>query len=127
MPIYLYKHPETDEIKEIFQSMTEPHEYCEDGVNWMRIFTKPNASIDTKINEFSQADYVNKTSNKKGTVGDLLDLSSELSRKRSERDGVDKVQQKFFKDYEKNVGVKHSYDKKKVIEKNGVKVDLTGS
>lgn len=124
MPIYLYQNPESLETKEIIQSMSEPHEYYENGVKWVRVFTVPNASIDTKIDAFSQNDYVNKTSNKKGTVGDLLDLSSELSRTRKEKTGEDKVKKDFFKNYEKQNGIKHMNDRKESISKNGFNIQL---
>lgn len=124
MPIYLYRHPETEEIKEIVQGMNDKHVYFEGEIEWKRVYTKPNASIDTQINEFSQKEFVEKTGQMKGSVGDMLDLSAELSEKRKERAGEDPVQKQFFKDYQKKNGVKHMHDKKKVIEKNGIKVDL---
>ena len=82
MPIYIYKHPSEEIYREVLQSMNDVHEYFEDGTQWNRVFLVPNASIDSSINPYSQNDFVNKTANKKGTMGDLMDLSAELSAKR---------------------------------------------
>lgn len=124
MPIYLYKNPETEEVVEVVQKMSEPHTFFKDGVKWDRVFTKPNASIDTKINPFSQQEYVEKTYNKKGTVGDLLDLSKELSQERKSKEGEDKVKRKYFDDYKNKMGIKHMNDKPEKIQKNGICVEL---
>ena len=124
MQIYLYQHQETEEIREVLQSMKEEHVYFEENIQWKRIYTVPTASIDTKIDPFSAKEFINKT-NKRGTVGDVMDLSSELSEKRAEKTGQgDPVKQKLFKDYEKKVGKKHLLDKKKVIETPKVKIEL---
>lgn len=124
MPIYLYSHPETNEIKEVLQSMKEEHSYSEDGVQWRRVFTIPTASIDTKIDPFSASEFIRKT-NKKGTVGDVMDLSAELSEKRAESSGKeDPVKRKLFSDYKNKVGKDHLMDKPKTIETSKVKIEL---
>lgn len=126
MPLYLYQNPETEEIIEVLQGMNDKHEYFDtEGLEWKRVFTVPTASIDTKIDPFSARDFVNKTGTKKGTVGDMMDLSADLSRAREEKTGSeDPVKRKVFQDYEKKVGKKHLMDKKKVIETSKVKVEL---
>jgi hypothetical protein len=125
MPLYLYSNPETGETKEIVQSMKEDHVYFEDGIQWKRVFTVPTASIDTKIDPFSQRQFVEKTGNKKGTVGNMMDLSAELSQKREQSNGKeDPVKRKHFSDYEKKVGKKHVADKPKMIETSKVRVDF---
>ncbi len=117
MPLYLYQNEETGEIKEILQGMNDKHEYYQDGIAWKRIFTIPNASIDTTIDPHSAKDFVNKTGSKKGTVGDMMDLSAELSEKRASATGEDPVKRKFFDDYKKkNKGKKHLKDTPKKIE-----------
>ena len=61
----------------------------------------------------------------KGTVGDALDYSAELSAKRAESNGgEDPIKRKAFKDYEKSVGKKHLSDKKKTIGTPKIRVDL---
>ena len=126
MPIYIFKHPETEEYKEIVQTMNEEHVYVdESGLKWNRIFTIPNATIDTKEDAWNHNGFVEKTGKMKGTVGDVLDYSSELSAKRAEANGgEDPVKRKAFDDYEKKVGKKHISDKKKTIETSKIKIDL---
>lgn len=116
--IYLYEHPETGETREVIQGMNDIHEYFEDGVKWNRVFTVPHASIDTKIDPNSAADFVKKTGSKKGTFGDMMDLSAELSERRAEQHGgEDPVKRKLFDDYKKeNKGKKHFHDRPKKIE-----------
>jgi len=126
MPIYTYKHPETGEYKEIVQTMSEEHVYTdEQGVEWKRVFTVPNAAMDTKEDAWNKNQFINKTGRMKGTVGDVLDYSSELSARRAEANGgEDPVKRKAFNDYEKRTGKKHLSDKKKTIETSKIKIDL---
>lgn len=110
MPLYLYQNEETGEVKEIFQSMNEKHEYFEDGVEWKRVFTVPNATITNDA--FNTQGFIDQTSSQKGTVGDLLDKSQELSEKRAkDNGGVDPLKKKYFQDYsKKRDGRKHPSD-----------------
>ena len=65
--------------------------------NWTRIPTLPNAIVDQieKIDPNNAQDFVNKTRNKKVTLGDLFDRSSELSELRMQQNGgVDKIAEK---------------------------------
>ena len=125
MPIYLYSNPETEEIREVFQGMNDIHVFEEGGVKWKRVFTVPTASIDTKIDPFSQKQFIEKTGNKKGTIGNMMDLSAELSQKREQSNGKeDPVKRKHFSDYEKKVGKKHVADKPKTFETSKVRVDF---
>ena len=126
MPIYTYKHPETDEHIDVVQGMNEDHVYHdESGLEWKRVYSIPNASIDTKDDAWNHNGFVEKTGKMKGTVGDVLDYSSELSQRRAESNGgEDPVKRKAFNDYEKKVGKKHISDKVKTIETSKVRVDL---
>lgn len=128
MPIYIYFNSETEEYREIVQKMSDVHEYFgENGgeTAWKRVFTSPNASIDSKIDPFKTGDFVRKTGSKKGTYGDLLDKSAELSRERANiAGGVDPVKEKYYKDYsEKRRGAKHPSQMKSFESKN-IKVDF---
>jgi predicted nucleic acid-binding Zn ribbon protein len=128
MPVYIFVNTETNEYREIFQNMKDKHEYFgEDGQEhtWKRVFTVPQASIDSKIDPFNTRDFVNKTGSKKGTYGDLLDKSAELSRKRADiAGGKDPVKEKYFEDYSKNRrGAKHP-DQLKSFESKNIKVDF---
>ena len=61
----------------------------------------------------------------KGTVGDLLDASKEMSQKRAESNGgVDPVKEKYFKKYsESRRGAKHPDEIKKGYESDNVKIE----
>ncbi len=108
MPEYIYEHPETGEQVIVLQSIHEEHSYNIDGTEYNRVYTIPNASIDTKIDPHSQKDFREKA---KGSIGDLWDQSAEASEKRQERHGQDPVKKKFFKDYSKSrKGAKHPKD-----------------
>jgi predicted nucleic acid-binding Zn ribbon protein len=104
MPIYIYEHPETGEVKEIIQKMMDIHEYIDEKKKkWNRIFTVPQASVDGKFNAWSQNDFIEKVGKKKGTVGDIWDKSKELSAKRASEspDGKDPIRKKAEAQYSK--------------------------
>lgn len=88
--------------------MNDVHEYVdENGVKYDRVYTKPNAAIDTFCDIYSSKDYV-KATNKNGTLGDLIDRSAELHEKRRDKEGKDPVREQFYKDYQKtHRGKKH--------------------
>lgn len=117
MPEYIYEHPETKEQITVFQTIHESHEYSVDGVQYDRVYTVPNASIDTRIDPFSQKEFREKA--KASTVGDLWDQSGEASEKRKEKAGHDPVKEKLFSDYrKKNKGAKHPQDRPKISNPN---------
>jgi hypothetical protein len=125
MPTYIYKHPNDEIYKEIVQTMNEAHVYFEDDVEWKRVFTIPQASIDSHVDPFSSKEFVEKTGKMKGTYGDLIDYSSEMSNKREEKCGTeDPIKRKFFNEYKKKNKVKHVQDKPKIIENNNFRIDL---
>lgn len=127
MPLYTYENPKTGETIDVLQGMSEEHSYTdENGLEWKRVFQAPNAAIDSQIDANNPAAFINATKNKKGTYGDLLDKSNELSEKRAkEHGGKDPVKEKFLSDYSKKTkGKKHpSLTMKKSYESNRVKVD----
>lgn len=129
MPLYLYQNEKTKEIREIFQSMNEVHEYNgEKGneKNWKRIFTVPQASVDTKQDPFSTNDFLDRTKSKKGTYGNMLDYSRELSEKRSSIvGGKDPIKENYYKNYSKQRnGAKHPDTFKKSFETKNFKVEI---
>jgi hypothetical protein len=110
MPIYIFENPETGETVEVLQKISEKHtHHDENGLEWRRVFSAPNIARDSKpIDAFSKKDFFNATADKNMTMGDMWDVSAELSEKRKRRTGKDKVKEKFFKSYEKQRhGVKH--------------------
>ena len=113
MPEYIYENPDTREQVSVWQSIHEEHAYEINGVAYNRVYTVPQASIDTKIDPYSQKDFKEKA--KGSTVGDLWDQSKELSQKREDREGIDPVKTKFFEDYaSKGKGNKHPQDPTKI-------------
>jgi hypothetical protein len=99
MPYYLFSHPDTGEIQEIFFHMNDEKIYIDEyGLKWNREFTVPQAGIDTQIDPFSSKAFVEKTK-KAGTVGELFDLSKEMSEKRGglKNDPVKKTHERQWK------------------------------
>ena len=129
MPIYIYKHPEEEKYTEVVQGMNDEHiHFDSDGLKWKRIFTIPNASIDTHIDPHSSKEFVDKTASKKGTFGEMMNYSKEMSERRSESNGgIDPVKEKHFADYSKSRnGAKHLDEvKSKGYESKNVKADYS--
>jgi|TARA_R110001583_G_scaffold12547_3_gene55617 hypothetical protein len=126
MPVYVYKHPDEEEYREVFQGMNDEHSYEEGGINWERVFLAPNASVDSDIDPFSNQSFIDATYKKKGTYGDLLDYSKEQSERRAtQRDGVDPVKEQYYKNYAaERGGKKHIREiKEKGYESKNVKID----
>jgi hypothetical protein len=128
MPLYEFeKVQDPEQHDSFFFSMAEAPKIGEvikddDGVEWKRVITKPYASVDSQIDPNNPNDFVEKTGKKKGTYGDILDASKELSEKRAKQHGgEDPVQRRFFDDYKaKRHGVEHLEEKrKKKVEKEG--------
>ena len=128
MPLYTYFNSETEEYRDIVQKMNDVKEYFGengDETTWKRIFTVPNASFDSKIDPFKASEFARKTGSKKGTYGDLLDKSAELSQQRADiTGGADPVKAKYFENYSKTRrGAKHPSQMKSFESKN-ISVDF---
>ena len=106
MPLYLYENKETGETIEVFQGMSDAHEYHgpngkEKGL-WRRVFVIPNLSSDTKLDTFNQKIFFNSTINKNDTYGNLFDRSKEASEIRASKNGgKDPIKEKYYEDYSK--------------------------
>ena len=111
MPEYLFEDPDTGEVISVTQGIDEEHTYSEEGRVFNRVFTVPNASIDSRIDANSEADFTSKTKAK--TYGELWDHSAEMSARRAEQHGgKDPVRQEFFKENsDKRAGKKHIDDR----------------
>jgi len=114
MPFYIFQHPESKEIIEVQQRMKDKHVYVDnDGTEWKRVFTNPNAAIDTRPDVYSTARMARSVDNKKETYGELQDRSKEASEKRISQNGYDPLKQQWFDDYaKKRKGKKHIEDPK---------------
>jgi hypothetical protein len=111
MPIYTFINKLTGETKDVVQKMNEHHIYSEGGVVWDRIFDVPEANIAASIDPFSSRDFIQKTKERSGTIGDLWDQSAELSEKRARimGTGVDPVKEKAVSSYEKKTKKPHPF------------------
>jgi hypothetical protein len=109
MPEYLYENPDTGEIISVTQGIDEEHTHSEKGKAFNRVFTVPNASIDSDVDPFSAQQFTEKTKNMKGSMGDIWDYSAELSdRRKKDNNGVDPIRKKAEKKYsEKRKGMKY--------------------
>jgi len=126
MPIYVYKHPDEEEFREVLQGMNDEHVYEEEDVEWKRVFLSPNAAIDNSIDPFNNQQFIDATYKKKGTVGNMMDLSAELSSKRAEKaGGIDPVKEKFYDNYSKErKGAEHpNRIKERGYESKNIKID----
>lgn len=134
MPQYVFEQLDNPNVRsERFYHMKEAPKVGtvitdDKGIKWKRVFTKPQASIDTKMDPYSARDFVKATS-KPGQIGDLWDRSREASMKRADKEGgVDPVREAYFKNYSKRRhGKKHPEqqreDSVKELKKAGIKVD----
>jgi len=102
MPTYTYQHPETGETIDIQQSMLDEHVYFDDnGLKWERVFHPTHFAFDTKIDPHDPNAFIKKTE-KGGTLGDIMDLSKEMSLRRG-GDKNDEVKMSYTKDKEKKL------------------------
>jgi len=127
MPIYVFEHPKTGEQVEVFFGMNEEKKHIDkDGTEWKRVFLSSELSTEGSIDPWNNVDFVNKTANKKGSYGDILNLSKELSEKRAaQNNGKDPVKEKYFKNYSKERGgKKHPEQMKKSFENKNIKIDF---
>jgi hypothetical protein len=123
--IYQFRNTKTGEIKDVVQSMKDYRHYKgENGKEdfWERVYALPQVNIgNAKSDPFNQQSFVDKTGSMKGSYGDLLDYSSELSEKRAEKiGGEDPLKRNYFDNYKKKTnGKKHVKDRPdKVVTKN---------
>lgn len=129
MPLYVYQHPITEETIEILQSMNDKHEYIDNsGVSWKRVFTTSQISSNKICDPWNNADFVNQTKNMKGSIGDMMDKSREMSEMRAQQNGgVDPIKEKVHSNYSKTRGGMkdpHKPQDKKVFENKHVKIKL---
>ncbi len=133
MPLFLYSHPETGEVKEIYQSVHDKHEYKEGTIIFNRVWTVPNANCDTILDPHSKSEFISKLANKKGeTIGTTMDRAAELSERRAAKEGKDPIKEKYYNDFtNRHKGKVHPQQAKEncapivdKLAKLGVKVKL---
>lgn len=113
MPLYLFQHPKTEEVIEVVQSMNAEHVHVDKkGVKWNRVFTKPQAAMNILISATDSKSFVNKTRDKNYSLGQLWDMSAELSQKREGMSGQDEIRVKAEDAYKKKTQKRHPMAKK---------------
>lgn len=132
MPNYEFENPETGEYTTLFFHFSAAPKIGEiitdeSGKTWRRIASALNSNVDSKIDPFSEKDFLKKT-NKKGRMQDLWSRSKELSEMRKDKNGgVDPVAEKFYSDYESKYKHKHPEKKKQEsqdkLKKLGVSIE----
>lgn len=124
MPIYLFSNPKNEnEVIEVIMSAHDNHVYEKDGVKWDRVWTKPQAAVDTRWDENNAKNFVEQTGRKRGKLGDLWEKSAELSEKREKKLGQDPVKLAANEEYKK----KHQGKDLPDIRKKKLKESLSNS
>jgi len=100
----------------------------EDGTEigqWRRVYHAPLAAIDTKLDPRDKNAFVRRTE-KYTKLGEMQDISREMSEKRAAKDGKDPVREKWLDNYEKSRnGKKHFERIPKVVETPHIKIDMS--
>jgi hypothetical protein len=125
MPIYVFQHPVTEEYKELFFGMNDDKVFIdENSVKWRRVYVSSQLNTVGQTDPWSHNDFMEKTSSKKGTVGDMMAHSEELSEKRKDNMGYDPLKNKYFDNYsKKRGGAKHPREtKEKGFENKDIKI-----
>ena len=127
MPQYLFANPNDEtQIVEVFFHMNDKKFYIdENGVEWRRIYTVPQACVDSDFDPRNKDEFIRRGA-KYSTLGDLMDKSRELSEKRAEKEGFDQKRREFFDEYARaRKGKRHPQDLPKKIDSKYATVDLT--
>lgn len=119
MPLYNFTNIVTQEVKDFLYSMKEAPKVGSiieaEGGKWKRNITTSQIATAgiSPLDPYSAKDFATKTGNMKGNVGNMWDLSKELSERRAAKEGADPVKQAYYKDYsKKHKGRKHISEKK---------------
>jgi hypothetical protein len=116
MPLYTFQHPKTQEFRDVFFHMTDEKKYIdENGVKWDRVFYPPTFAFDTRLDPHDPNSFKKKTE-RGGTIGELFDLSKELSEKRG-GDKNDEIKVRYEKDRNKKLAEQAKENLKKEQKK----------
>ena len=128
-PYYEFQNPNTNHIIGVYQPMDSEHKFIdEDGLEWNRVFSKPQAVVSSlsNLNPRDAKAFVKATGERKGKLRDIYQLSAEMSEKRAAKDGLDHVKLKSWDKYEqKRVKTVHpERAKQQIKEKFKNKIDI---
>ncbi len=112
MPVHSFRSPDGKEIS-IFVRISDPvaaHQtQVVDGVEYKRVYDgAPLATIDTKVGDATRADFRKITEKKGITIGEMQDEAAAMAAHREEKQGQDPVTERYYANYEKEMGDKHA-------------------
>ena len=82
--------------------MNDEHVYVDEkGIKWNRVWNIPQANIDSDTDPFSNQSFKDKTANQKGSYGDIMDQSKEMSQKEKTNSVMTLFNKNIFKEYSK--------------------------
>ncbi len=119
MPVYDFADPATGKVISVLVRLDETNEarqtQVQDGVTYKRVYSAPAAAHDTIKGSATQQDFHRCADGKNLKVGDLWDMSREMSQDRADRNGgYDPVREKLYEKHQKEFGKPHQ----DVIERN---------
>ena len=127
MPLYTFSNPNTGETVDVFFNMNDEKKYIDNnGLEWKREFHSPELNSTGKTDPWNSKQFVEKTGRGKGKMGDMMDMSADLSRERaSQNGGIDPLKENYYKRYSKERnGAIHPDKNPKTFENKHVKIDL---
>jgi hypothetical protein len=127
MPLYTFLHPVNGKTIDVFFHMNDEKKYIdENGVEWQREYHSPELNATGSTDAWNSKQFVEKTGRNAGKLGDMLDMSADLSKERaSQNNGVDPLKEKYYKRYSKERnGAIHPDKNPKTFENKHVKIDL---
>ncbi len=122
MPLYVME-SEAGEIQDMYYTMAEVPRLGQvidiEGVKWKRVFSAPNAAINSvQTDPHSAKDFNRQFDGKKVTVGDMWDASKEASLKRAGTSGQDHIKKTYYDNYAKErKGIRHQAERKETTDK----------
>jgi|GEM_PF-1959279 len=134
MPLYTFEHPETQETRDVFFKMNDEKRFIDqEGIEWKRVFYPPTFAFDTMIDPHDEKAFARKTE-RGGTVGDLFDISKDMSERRG-GDKNDEIKVKYTEKKNKELDAqalanlrierKKQFEEFKKLDKSRVKVRKT--
>ena len=138
MPIHQFVHEATGQTVDVFVSINADQKDHQiqvvDGKEFKRVYAAPLAAVDSRPGDATKEDFTRLTTNKKGlTVGQMWEMSAEMSHHRAAKNGGhDQVKESFYKNYEKEFGKPHPEADKRQrlaaanarLKEMGIRVDL---
>ncbi len=130
MPVHSFRSPDGKETSILVSIHADVHEHqvqIIDGVEWKRVYDgAPLAAIDTRVGDATRADFRKITEKRGITIGEMQDEAAAMAAHREEKQGQDPVTERYYANYEKEMGDKHANVKireaNKRLEGYGIKI-----